>query len=101
MSLVIADERYLGSDLSIAELQAEVQSLIELDMRTPEGRAHVAEAMLRRYPTMSQNAAVQVAVLEGEVVRRETILQLIGWVLGGQTYFRLLRKFASSSVSSG
>jgi hypothetical protein len=96
MSLVIADDRYLGGDLPIIELQAEVQSLLERDMLTPEGRAHVAESMLRRYPTLSQNVAVQVAVLEGEVVRRETMLRLIGWVIGGQTYFRLLRRFASS-----
>lgn len=97
MSLVIADDRYLSGDLPIIELQAEVQSLLEQDLLTPEGRAHVAETMLRRYPTLSQNLAVQVAVLEGEVVRRESMLRLIGWILGGQTYFKLLGRFASSS----
>jgi hypothetical protein len=97
MSLVIDDGRYRAGELSIPELQSEVQSLLERDIENPQGQAHVVAAILRRYPDTPQNVAVQIAILEGEVIRRQVMLDLIGWVFLGQTFFGLLGKFASTN----
>ena len=95
--MTITDTRYQGGNLTIPELQAEVQSLIELDLENPQGQANVVASILRRYPGTPQNVAVQIAVLEGEVIRRQVMLDLIGWVFLGQTFFNLLGRFASTT----
>lgn len=93
--IAISDSRFRNESIPIDELQAEVQAMLDRDMVDPSGEAHVTISMLRRHPSTPENLALQVAILEGEVVRRQTILDITSWVLVGQLYFKFLGKWST------
>jgi len=97
--VLIADERF--SLATQDEIQAEVDQLISLDQQSPSGVAHVAESVLRRYPDTPQPVLVQIAVLEGSVVRQRTIVEIVFWASVGSALIKLLRAFPSGPGLGG
>jgi hypothetical protein len=93
--IAIDDDRFRREAVPVDELQAEVQMLLDRDQDNPGGTAHVTTSVLRRYPDTPDNLAIQVAILEGEIVRRQTLLDITSWVLVGQLFFKFLGKWSA------